>query len=182
MYVEFKKKRGDNMFDISFEFDDINVTSLESTDLSYTQKWLNQQSNFYINGGNSIGDKEFHERFLEYYVSEGEFFLKIKKSDKLIGLLKGRIEFKNNNEVWIWYFIVDSNCRGKEIGSRILNELCKYFRKNYGIYDFYTGIIDGDKKSFHFWNKNNFALFRISEDYFSTENKKMNMLILKNSK
>lgn len=170
------------MFDISFGFDDINITSLESIDLSYAQKWLNQQSNFYINSGKPIDSKEFHERFLEYYVSEGEFFLKIKKSDELIGLLKGRIEFKNNNEVWIWYFIIDSKYRGKEIGSKILNGLCSYFKKNYGVYDFYTGIVDDDKKALQFWNKNKFTLFRISEDYFSTEEKKKNMLILKNSK
>lgn len=182
MHVELKSKRGDNMFDISFEFDDINITSLESSDLPHIQKWLNQQSNFYINDGNPIDSKELHERFLEYYVSEEEFFLKIEKSHKLIGLLKGRIEFKNNNNVWIWYFIIDSSYREKGIGSRILSELRRYFKKNYGIYDFYTGIVENDIQALRFWNRNNFTLLRVSEDYFSTEDKKINMLILKNSK
>lgn len=165
------------MFDIEIKFDDINIASVQKEDITSLQEWINLQQTSYAD--RPLKRKELSERFLEYYVSEGEFFLKIKQKDNLIGILKGRIEFKNPNEVWMWFFVIDSKIRSKGIGSRVLLEIEKYFINFYGIFDFFTAVADKDTKEIKFWEKNNYKLIRVSKDFFNVDDNYMDMLILK---
>lgn len=167
------------MFEVKCNFEDYSISSLESEDIKYLQELLNSQPTLYINSGKSIELNELQERFLEYYVSEGEFFVKIKFKNNIIGLIKGRLEFKNICEIWIWYFIIDNNYRGKGVGSKILNSICNYFKLNYGAVYTYTGVIESDEGNLNFFKNNSFTLYRISEGFFNISNESKNMLILK---
>jgi RimJ/RimL family protein N-acetyltransferase len=170
------------MFDIDIQFEDISITSIKSGDIMSVQKWLNLQQ-FYCNRSEEpVGFEEFYERFLEYYISEGEFFLKINKSDELIGLLKGRLEFKNPNEVWLGFFIVGHDHRGKGLGSEIIRKVSDYFFSSFGIDIFYTGVADNDVRLAKFWKKNNFELLRVSKNYFNINGRERDMLVFKKGK
>lgn len=166
------------MFDVDFYIDDIFVSSIEKEDVILVQHWINNQ---YINSENEkpLVFKDFYERFLEYYVSENEFFLKIEMNDKLIGVIKGRMEFKNINEVWLWYYLLDKDYRNKGIGSIIIKAMIKYFNVELGIFDFYAGICERDIDIFNFWKKNNFKKLRVSKDFFNISGQDMDMIILK---
>jgi RimJ/RimL family protein N-acetyltransferase len=165
------------MFDIHINIDDISISSIEKEDIISIQKWINfQNCNL---KDKMLGLREFYERFLEYYVSEVEFFLKINKQDTLIGVLKGRIEFKNPNEVWLWYFLLDNNYRGKGIGSNIIKSVQNYFSNELGIYDFYTGVCEQDIRVLKFWSKNGYKLIRVSKGFFNINGKDENMMIFK---
>jgi RimJ/RimL family protein N-acetyltransferase len=168
------------MFDINIHFEDITISSIEQENVIEIQKWINTQDNY---DGKALVKPldfdEFVERFIEYYMSESEFFLKIKKSDKLIGIFKGRVEFKNPNEVLIWCYIIDGSLREKGYGTKILNNILSYFKNNLGIVNFSTGIVEGNMKAIRFWNKNRFSLLRISKNFFNIEGKEFDMLILK---
>ncbi|MCM8710359.1 GNAT family N-acetyltransferase [Clostridium sp. SYSU_GA19001] len=167
------------MFDIHIDIDDINISSIEREDIVTIQKWINYQQCNFKDTNKPMELKEFYERFLEYYVSEGEFFLKINKHNNLIGILKGRIEFKNPNEVWLWYFLLDNLYRGNGIGSQIIKSLQNYFSNGFGIYNFYTGVCEKDTRALKFWNKNNFKLIRVSKDFFNIDGRNMDMFVLK---
>ncbi|MCM0648969.1 GNAT family N-acetyltransferase [Clostridium swellfunianum] len=168
------------MFDMNVNIDDdIYIRSVKKEDVVSIQKWINNQ-NYNLNDKEKpLGLKEIYERFLEYYVSEGEFFLKINKGDALIGILKGRIEFKNPNEVWIWYFLIDKECRNKGIGSKIVEGVENYFNQGFGIYDFYCGVCEQDTKFLRFWNKNGYRLMRISKGFFKVDEQYKDMMIFK---
>lgn len=168
------------MFDINIYMDNVLISSIERQDIVKIQKWINYQNYICEDKAERLGLKEFYERFLEYYVSESEFFLKITKDDEMIGILKGRIEFKNPNEVWIWYFILDNKYRGMGIGSRIIKNIKSYFFNNFGINNFYVGVCERDVEALKFWNKSQFKLIRVSKEYFNINNKKIDMLVLKN--
>jgi len=168
------------MFDIHLNIDDIVVSSIEREDIVSIQKWINDQNCSVKDNEKPLGLREFYERFLEYYVSESEFFLKISKENKLIGVLKGRIEFKNTNEVWLWYFLLDNQLRSKGIGSKIIKSLKNYFANGLGMNSIYTGVCEQDTRVLRFWNKNGFTLVRVSKGYFNSENKNLDMIILKN--
>lgn len=166
------------MFDIELLIDDIRLSSVEKEDVQIIKDWMQEE----MNSKNSelwTDISELDDRFLEYYMSENEFFLKVIKNNKLVGILKGRVEFKNPNDVFIGCFILDSNLRGEGLGSRILLETIKYFEKNFGIYNFYTSIIDGSKEAIKFWTKNSFVLHRISRNFFNIKGKERDMLIFK---
>lgn len=169
------------MFDINIDLDDISISSIEREDIVIIQKWINEQNSSNIENEKPLGLKEIYERFLEYYVSESEFFLKIIKDEKLIGVLKGRIEFKTNNEVWFWYFMLDDKLREFGLGSNIIKSVKDYFMNELGIYDFYTGVCEKDLRILKFWNKNKFLISRVSKGYFNINDEELDMIILKNS-
>ncbi|MGY0372647.1 GNAT family N-acetyltransferase [Clostridium sp. JNZ J1-5] len=149
------------MFDIKLKFNEIEIVSIEKEDLLNIYKWLKSESEYMNKYDMELVDElQFYERFLEYYVSECEFFLKINQCNQLIGIIKGRIEFKNPNEVWITYFILDSNVRNAGLGSQILQAIVKYFNKDFGIVNFYAKI-EEFSQSINFWKKNNFSILKI---------------------
>lgn len=169
------------MFDIGVELGDINISSVQKEDIVAIQKWINDQNNDCKDRENQLGLKEFYERFLEYYVSEGEFFLKINKDNNLIGVLKGRLEFKTPTEVWLWYFLIDKDYRGREIGSRIIGSVKDYFNEVFGINSFYTGVCAQDTEVLRFWKKNGFNLVRVSKGFFNIDEEDIDMMIMKST-
>ncbi|SKA75277.1 Ribosomal protein S18 acetylase RimI [Clostridium sp. USBA 49] len=167
------------MFDININMDNMVISNIERQDILYIKDWINNQNLSYLNNTKPIDFNELYERFLEYYVSENEFFLKITNDDNLIGIIKGRIEFKNLNEVWIWNFIIDEKYRGNGIGSKIIDSIKNYFLNSFGIYSFYTVACEKDIKALKFWNKNGFEISRISKGYFNINGNDFDMFILK---
>jgi RimJ/RimL family protein N-acetyltransferase len=168
------------MFDMDISFDDITISSVLRGDILNIQKWMNSQQ-FYEDEALSkpMALRDLKERFLEYYMSENEFFLKIVKDDILIGIFKGRVEFKNPNEALVWCYILDESYRGLGLGSQILNKILQYFKESFGIINFSTSIVDGNKAVIKFWEKNKFICSRVSKGFFNVDGKVLDMLIYK---
>jgi len=165
------------MFEVSMQFDDINISSIESEDLECIQNWLNLEKEF--SKKNNLEFQDLYKRFLEYYASECEFFLKINKCNKLIGIVKGRIEFKNPNEVWFSFYLLDSNERGRGQGSRILNSIIRCFNERYGISKFFVAALANEVDMLKFFKKNKFELQRVSKNFYSMEGSYKDMLLLR---
>lgn len=167
------------MFDVHIQLDDINISSIEKQDVLDIQKWINHQNNNSDDNDKQLPLKEFYERFLEYYISESEFFLKVSQGDILIGVLKGRIEFKITNEVWFTYYILDNTLRGKGIGSKIIEAVMGYFSNSLGMDSFYTTVCEKDTRIIKFWKNNNFKIYRVSKSYFNNDGQDLDMIIMK---
>ena len=167
------------MFDINFCVDDINVCSMESPDVVSAMEWLEAEKHKGNLYDEYLNVRELKERFLESYLSEGEFFLKIIKEKQFVGILKGRIEFKNNNEVWIGYYIIDRQLKIDGLDSVILRNLTNYFDKEFGIDSFSTMVSENDLKAKAFWSRNGFSIVRVSENYFESSEQDVNMLIFR---
>lgn len=165
------------MFDLHLETGNISISSIEKEDIIPIEQWINTQ--YYCDNEKPLVQKDFYERFLEYYVSENEFFLKIIIEDKMIGVLKGRMEFKTNNEVWLWYYLLDNEYRRMGIGSTIINSIIKYFQLQLGIFSFFAVVSKKDTCILNFWKKNFFELQRVSKNFFNIAGEETDMLILK---
>ncbi|MBV7273081.1 GNAT family N-acetyltransferase [Clostridium thailandense] len=164
------------MLEVELRFDDIYISSIKKENLLQIQKWMTMQKQFV---DDDMGLKELEERFLESYISECEFFLKIDKKNELIGIIKGRMEFKNPNEVWIWSFYIDDKYKNTTINSETIKQLLNYFSKGYGIDIFYTRIIKNDRDSLLFWKIMGYKPVRVVKDFYSINDKYMDMLIMK---
>lgn len=153
------------MFDIRLKFEDIEILSIEKEDLGRIHEWyVKEENSSHKFQGESINENQFYERFLEYYLSECEFFLKIIRNKELVGIMKGRIEFKNPNEVWIGYFMLDNCFRGKDLGSKVLKEIIKYFCIECGICNFYVKVKEKNFSFISFLRKNKFEVLRFSQE------------------
>lgn len=138
------------MFHIDLEINGINIVSVEETDLNDVYQFIIDEDIFF-------DSTYFYERFLEYYLSECEFFLKINRYDQLVGIIKGRVEFKNPNQVWLSYFLLDNKLRNRGMGSTILKNLVTYFINECGIVNFYVNVKKTDFGTLDFWFNNRFS-------------------------
>lgn len=118
-----------------------------------------------------------YERFLEYYISENEFFLKIKNTDNNIGIIKGRMEFTNTVEIWLNCFYIYERYRNKGEGSKALDIFTKEIKKEFLVQEIYSVLSNEKLKSLGFWYKNGYSVIKnIKKDYGHTYN---NLIILK---
>lgn len=153
------------MFDIRLKFENVEILSIEKEDLEKIYKWyVKEENSLHRLQGEAMNENQFYERFLEYYLSECEFFLKVVRDKKLVGIIKGRIEFKNPNEVWIGYMMLDHSLRGKGLGSKVLKEMIKYFCVECGICNFYVKVKEKKNSFVNFLIKNKFQVLRFSQE------------------
>lgn len=168
-----------SLFTIDIKYKDIIISSINAEDIEIVKTWLiNEQ----INDSNEIDTlniDDFNIRYMEYFVSENEIFIKINKEGLLIGVLKGRLEFKKENEVWISFFLIDSKFRSLGIGTEILNKLKEYFDIKFGINIFYSLISSGDCMVEKFWRSCGYFHLRSAKNFYKINGKTYDMLILK---
>ena len=167
------------MFNIDIVFDDVSILSVDKEDITQIEGWINSQQVFNSEAGKNYVIKDFYERYLEYYVSEGEYFLKILCGDELIGIIKGRIEFKNPNEVLIMCYLLEYRLYEDDISTKIINEFLKHLYKNYGIYNFYTFVSSKNHDMLKLWKKNNFEISRVTSNFLEIDSEDTDILILK---
>lgn len=168
------------MIDINLIIDNMIISSIQKEDIKYIDSYF---KNEFKSQNEVLGIDNIYEKFLEYYVSENEFFLKIndKETNKILGIIKGRVEFKNPHEAWIWSISLNEAIRSKGTGSIILKKLSIYLKEEYGVRDFYARIIKEDNSNLGFWTKNGYEIIRVSKDFYKINDKKINVFILKKS-
>ncbi|GEM_PF-1331328 len=106
-------------------------------------------------------DKLFGEHLKEILNSEGFILLVAEERGKVVGYTKLKIKnrwkaFKEKKEIYINDIAVIENCRGKGIGSKLLNETEKYAKgENIG---FLTLKADSENlKTLRFYKKHGFV-------------------------
>jgi hypothetical protein len=167
------------MFEVCINYKDINISSIVMEDIKYIQQWLNEKNKLvYYGNDDYLATSEFNEIFLEYYVSESEIFLKILKANRLIGIFKGRIEFKSKNIIWISCFVLEYLYLDNNEGNIMLNEILEFFLQNYGITEFLIGVSVKEKKTLKLLKSNGFKLLRISNDFFMSQDTGSNAMIM----
>ncbi|MBC2580616.1 GNAT family N-acetyltransferase [Clostridium sp. DJ247] len=164
------------MIDIEITFNDIRVTNIEKKDLPQIHTWMKLENQF-IDKENNL--KNLNERFLESYISECEFFLKINKANTLIGIIKGRLEFKSLNEMWIWFFYLNDEYHSTGLNYDIINKLMNYFSEEYDVSIFFTRLLNNDCENVNFWKNTGFHIVRMVKSFYDIGGKYMDMLIMK---
>lgn len=158
--------------------EDIRISSIEKEDIMYIDKELGRDK-FFIENTNVYSIDDLYERFLEYYLTEGEFFLKIEniKGD-FLGFFKGRVEFKDYNVVWINCFVIKEEYRGRGLEDKILGVILKFLRSTYDVKTIYTGVTKEEKRNLALFKENGFYILRVSKEFYEINNKKKDMIIL----
>lgn len=167
------------MFNIDILSHDLSIINVEKEDIVKIEKWINNQRVLNIAAKKNYGVVEFYERYLEYYVSEGEYFVKVLFGSKLIGIIKGRIEFKNPNEVWIMCYLIEFKLYSTDIATSIINKFTTHLYENYGMRNFYTFVSVNNKEMLELWENNDFKISRVTSNFIEADGKDKDILILK---
>lgn len=129
------------MLDVKIKSDDIEILNVERKDIPMLFHYMKSNKlNKNLSCHPVSNEEELRETFIECYLSECEFFIKVMYKNKLRGVLKGRAEFKNPNEIWLLYFLKFENENIDFKWGKIITKLENYFFMQYGIDKFYVII------------------------------------------
>lgn len=166
------------MLDVVIPIGNLYITNVLEDDIKEIGHWIKLQ-NYNKNDVKFIelNEKELYDRYLECYLSECEFFLKIKNCNKLIGILRGKAEFKKSNEITFVFMLLENNIADEEACS-IISALTDYFYNEYSINNFYSYVVDGVNNYMKSWEKNNFFVINRYNQYYNFNNRAYDMLLL----
>ena len=159
------------MLNIQFDCNGYRFSSVEERDLNELAKWI-KENNKEDDTCYSLDSQIFYRRYLEYYVTDNESFIKVYKDNKLIAVFKGRVELEGKSELFIWLFIMEESARNEGLGSEIVEIIIEYFIREYKIDTIEVGVVENNLEGISFWSSRNFQVARVSKDFF--EDKKAN--------
>ena len=97
----------------------------------------------------------------------------------MIGVIKGRIDYDNNEEAWISSILIDSSYQKNGIGTKAVSAILKMLKNTYDIKAVMIGTLSGNSIGREFWNKIGFSYIRTIEQYFKLNNKTEDFIIMK---
>lgn len=153
------------------------IKSIEAEDLTEIVKCINQSEDnlrtLAIDG--VLTYKDMRQRYIETLMNSLEYFCGIYINNKLVGIIKGRIENKVLAELWILSIIFLEEYRNKGIGTEVLVAIEKNFYNNYRIKHFCTLVINNNTRAKSFWEKNGYNLVRAAK--VESDENSMNAMI-----
>lgn len=167
---------------VNFINGDIAVRNIDKKDINEVLRCVNQSDESLTSmGRDSLFTKEeINERYLETLINSMEFFCCIELKGKTIGILKGRLESNNPNDLFIMSLILLEEYRGLGLGSRVLKYAEEYFSNEISVDKFYALIMENNSRAIDFWSKNGYKIKRVT---FGAEDiKSPGMIILEKFK
>lgn len=120
------------------------------------------------------------KKYAEVAICSEEFFTGIflKREEKMIGILKGRLDHGNKNVVWISSIVIDICYQNKGYGKAVIALLLSYFKKNNKIEDAFLSVIEENIQGREFWKSQNFKEVRKIENHIKLQDKNQNIIIM----
>lgn len=141
------------------------------------------EQNIYATGiDRRMSLEDINEKYLEVLVNSHEFFtgifIKEDSALKMVGVVKGRIDYENSEEAWISSVLIDNSYQRTGIGTKAVYALTDLLNKNYDVKRFYIGIISGNDIGRCFWEKLGFSYFRTIEQYIKLKNLSSDFILM----
>lgn len=163
-------------------FKDVTKESLEDLLKLYNQNEIN----IYATGiDRPMSLEDIKQKYMEVLVNSHEFFACIFSCDpqsnkkKMVGVIKGRIDYDNNEEAWISSILIDNSFQNNGIGTKVVKSIIKMLKDTYDIKAVSIGILSGNGIGRGFWSKMGFNYIRTIEQYIKLNNKNEDFIIMK---
>lgn len=173
------------MLTINIQSDNLIFKDITKEDLADVLNLYNQnKQNIYATGiDRRMSLMDINEKYLEVLVNSHEFFAGIFCKEyadlKMVGVVKGRIDYENSEEAWISSILIDNRRQRQGIGTKAVNALIDILNKCYDVNRFYIGIIAGNDIGKCFWQKLGFSYFRTIEQYIELKSLAADFIIMK---
>jgi len=166
------------MLNLSFIYYPIYVKNVDVSDIEAIFDMLNKDDSVSnMLEKKSISIQKLRLRFLEYFISDDEFFLKIQYVSKIIGIVKGRINFEDSS-AWISLFYVENDHRKRGIGKFVYSEIESILFNKFRIKSVSISIMHNAYEELIFWEKLGFCINRIVNNFYEYHNQKIPMIKL----
>lgn len=120
------------------------------------------------------------QKYAEVAICANEFFVGVYShiEKKMVGILKGRLEYENKYSVWISSIVIDSAYQNKGYGSLSIQILLKHLKYYNKIKEAYLAVIEVNEQGRRFWCKNCFNEVRRIQNHIKLQNKHQNVIIM----
>lgn len=170
------------MLSLFIEDEDIVVKDIDKDDLEQIAKWFGDcdccRYKYAMGIDKVMTIDDLYEKYLESLLNAHEYFLSININREMIGFIKGRVEYKDKDEVWIMSLFIDPSYQGQNIGSRAVSNMLREFNQKMGICSFYACLVKNNIRARKFWERNGFVEYRTSKGYFTIDNKSCDLIIM----
>ena len=124
--------------------------------------------------------RNLYEKYAQTVVSKNEFFIGVYlvENDELIGAIRGGVNGKTQNGLWINSIAIDKNYQNKGYGTKIINSIIDYFDNNYEIDKVYVSVVGINSRAKDFWRKLGFVDLRKMKSSIYLDNKKQEIIIM----
>ena len=170
------------MLKLNIQNSEIYFKDIHFEQLPTILEWYNRVDEFkYATGiDKPITLEDLIRRYAEVSISSSEFFsaIYLRSQGRMIGILKGRIRFKNKLAVWISSIVIEPLFQNKGYGIKSIELLLGYLKANLNVHGAFLSVISENKKGRNFWDKLGFNEVRKMNNYSHLEGKSQDVFIL----
>ena len=170
------------MFTLNVQNDVVFLRDIKSDNLPYILKWYNKVDDFKFATGIDvpISLETLTRKYAEVAICSNEFFVGVytRKDNKMVGILKGMLKYKNRDAMWISSIAVDINHQKMGYGRAAVELLLKHLSVGNGIRSAYLAVVEENTQGRAFWNKLNFRELRRIENHLKLQDKQRNVIIM----
>lgn len=170
-------------------FKDITKDNFDEVLRLYNQNEINM----YATGiDRAMSIEDITEKYLEVLINSHEFFAGIFKDTtgeetgsgesadyRMIGVIKGRIDYENSEVAWISSILIDGSLQRKGIGTYSVDSIMEHLKDTYGIRGIMIGILSGNAIGKRFWKKLGFKYIRTIDQFIKLQSKTEDFIIMK---
>jgi ribosomal protein S18 acetylase RimI-like enzyme len=172
---------GGFMFPLNMSCDFIYFKDIKLEHLPYILKWYNKVDDFKFATGidTPITLEVLTQKYAEVAICGDEFFTGIyNKEEKMIGILKGRLKYKNRDAVWISSIVIDTEYQHRGYGRVVINLLLNYLKEKNKVRGVYLAVVEENLQGRTFWLKQSFKELRRIENHLKLQDKQRNVIIM----
>jgi ribosomal protein S18 acetylase RimI-like enzyme len=170
------------MFSINIHNETIYFKDINLNDLPQILEWYNKVDEFKFATGidSPISLEELVKRYADIIISRSEIFtgIYLESGNKMIGILKGSLKYKDKDALWISSIVVDHEYQNKGYGSLAITLLLKYLRINNKVESAFLAVVEENVQGRAFWVKQKFRELKRIENRLKLQRKNQNIIIM----
>ena len=182
MHINLFGAVGGIMFSLKINNGMIGFKDIKVEHLPEILKWYNKIDDYKFATGidTPISIETLRRKYAEVAICSSEFFagIYICRDNKMIGIIKGSLKYKDNDAVWISSIAIDKDLQNMGYGTLAVSMLLYYLKESCKLNSAYLAVIEDNLQGKGFWDKNNFKEVRKIESHFKLQDRKQNVIIM----
>lgn len=170
------------MYSLNIASEKVFFKDIKPADLPLILNWYNNIEYFmYATGVSSPITLEILTRkYAEVAICSSEFFVGIfqKTGGRMVGILKGSLQYKNRDAVWISSIVIETTQQKKGYGTAAIELLLAHLKGTGKVREAYLAVIEDNVQGRNFWLKQSFRVLRRMESPFVLQDKKRSAVIM----
>jgi RimJ/RimL family protein N-acetyltransferase len=170
------------MLSMNIQSQYVYLKDISYDDLERIVTWYKSVEHFkYATGKDApVEINELASIYKESVESDSEFFVGVykKENNQMIGILKGKLEAKHENKVWVRTIVIDPHYQRKGYGRESINLGFLYLKNCKNVSEVYLAVAEENFKGRKFWEALGFNLYKRMFSCIKIADKQCNVLIM----